>query len=91
MRQSDEACRQAGIKFIPLPMETFGGMHSQTVSCISKISKALASHAGKPESEVASHLFQRLGVLLAKGNSALILSRNPESLSPDLDGDPDST
>ena len=76
--------------FIPLPFETYGGLHEKSISTISKISRALSSHSGKPPSEVTSHLFQRLGVLLAKGNSALILSRAPKSPSSDLDGDQDT-
>ena len=56
---------------------------------ISRIGKALAGHTGKLESEVVSHLFQRLGILLAKGNSALVLSRSPHISSSDLDGDAD--
>ena len=73
-----------------MPFETFGGLHQRSVSVITKISRALSSHSERPTSEVTSHLFQRLGVLLAKGNSALILSRAPKPPSQDLDGDQDT-
>ena len=65
IRQSFEACQQEGILFIPIPFETFGGLHQKSISVISKISRALSSQSGKEPSEVSSHLFQRLGVLLA--------------------------
>ena len=90
MRQSSEACQQAGLHFFPLPFETFGGLHPKSISIVTTISRALSAHSGNPSSEVTSHLFQRLGVLLAKGNSALILSRAPKLPSADLDGDQDS-
>ena len=76
-----------GNRLIPLlPYETFGVASSSTISTISRIGKSLAAHSEHQESKVVSHLFQRLGVLLAKGNSALLLS-SPPHISPDLDGD----
>ena len=38
---------------------------------------ALARHTGLEEAEKTRHLFQRLAVLLAKGNAALFLNRVP--------------
>ena len=60
MNQADEDCKREGISFLPLPFETFGGLHSQSVRVVSKIGRALAGHTCKQESEVISHLFQRL-------------------------------
>ena len=82
--------KREGINFLPLPFETFGGLHSQTIRVISKIGRALAGHTGRLESEVVSHLFQRLGILLMKGDSALILSRSPHQPPSLLDGDLDT-
>ena len=42
---------------------------------------ALARHTGQEESEA-----QKLAVLLAKGNAALLLNRVPTYPSPDTDG-----
>ena len=39
--------------------------------------------------EVTRHLFQRLGVLLARGNAALILNRVPVYTDAIVDGDQD--
>ena len=52
-----------------MPFESLGGLHPTTSATITKIGKGLAAHSGKSEGEVVSHLFQRLGVLLAKGNA----------------------
>ena len=89
IRQSYDACHKEGISFLPLPIETLGGFHPTTTSTISKIARALATHSSKPASEVSSHLFQRLGILLTKGNSALVLSRAPSIPASVLDGDRD--
>ena len=41
----------------------------------------------KEEDDAIRHLFQRLGVLLVKGNAALLLNRIPSFPLPELDGD----
>jgi hypothetical protein len=86
MTQAGEACRTAGLVFIPMPMETLGGWHEQTVDQVRKIGSALARHTGQEESEAIRHLGQRLSVLLAKGNAALILNRVPTFPDPEIDG-----
>ena len=86
MTQAGEACRTAGLVFIPMPMETLGGWHEQTVDQVRKIGSALARHTGQEESEAIRHLGQRLSVLLAKGNAALILNRVPTFPDPQIDG-----
>ena len=86
MTQAGEACRAAGLAFIPMPMETLGGWHKQTVDQVRKIGSALARHTGQEESEAIRHLGQRLSVLLAKGNAALILNRTPTFPDPEIDG-----
>ena len=89
MRQNFEECRKEGVHFMPLPIETFGGFHEQSVSIINKIGTQLAKHTGRLESEVISHLYQRLGILLVKGNSALVLSRSVDAATANIDGDID--
>ena len=50
----------------------------------------LASHTGKKADEQIKHLFQRLGILLMRGNSALILNRTPRHAdAAEVDGDQD--
>ena len=58
MRQSHDDCNREGISFIPLPVETLGGWHSQAVE---HITRQLARHTGREDEEVVRHLFQRAG------------------------------
>ena len=69
-----------------LPVETLGGWHDQTVSQVKRLGSPLGRQTGQEESEVIHHLAQRLAVLLAKGNAALLLNRVPTFPSPDIDG-----
>ena len=81
------ACEREGICFIPLPVESLGGWHKRAVEVLRKLAKAQARTTGKEEDEAIRHLFQRLGVLLVKGNAALLLNRIPSFPPPELDGD----
>ena len=49
----------------------------------------LARNLGKDEDEVVRHLCQRLGVLIVRGNAAMMASRHPTFAPPEVDGDPD--
>ena len=86
MTKHGEGCRLAGLVFIPLPFETLGGWHEETVTQVKRLGSALARHTGQEESEAIRHVAQRLAVLLAKGNAALLLNRVPAFPSPDTDG-----
>ena len=86
MAQAGEACRREGLVFIPLPMETLGGWHDQTVLQVKKLASAQARHNGEEQSVATRHLYQRLSVLLIRGNSALLLNRIPTFTSPEISG-----
>ena len=87
MTKHGEGCRLAGMVFLPLPMETLGGWHDQTVSLVKRLGSALARQTGQDESEAIRHLSQRLAVLLAKGNASLLLNRVPTFPPPHVDGE----
>ena len=53
---------------------------------VKRLGSALTRHTGQEESEAIRHVAQRLAVLLAKGNAALLLNRVPTYPSPDTDG-----
>ena len=86
MNQAGEACRREGISFIPMPWETLGGWHEETVAQVKKLASAQARQTGEDQSEVTRHLYRRLSVLLTRGNAALLLNRLPSFASPDVDG-----
>ena len=49
----------------------------------------MTRNLGKNEDEVVRHLRQRLGVLIARDNAAMMASRHPTFAPPEVDGDPD--
>ena len=75
--KSGEPCRQQGISFIPLAADTLGGWHSVAIEQIQKLGRALARQSGEDEDKTIRHLFQKLSLLLMRGNSALLLNRVP--------------
>jgi hypothetical protein len=86
MREAGEQCRREGIVFIPLALESLGGWHEAAVLEVKKLGSALARHTGQVEGVAIGHLFQKLSVLLVKGNSALVSNRMPGNLDPSHDG-----
>ena len=76
----------AGLVFIPMAVETFGGWEESAVTQLKKLGAALARHTGEEESEKIRHLYERLAILLVKGNAALFLNRLPTHPSPLIDG-----
>ena len=77
MRTSADACRAQGITFLPLAAETFGGWHEVAVDQVRKLAGALARHNVQEEGEAISHTWSRLGVLLQRGNAAMMANRIP--------------
>ena len=65
------------------------GWHEEAASLITRLARQLASHSGKETDEQTKYLFQRLGILLMRGNSALILNKTPRHVDAEVDGDQD--
>ena len=86
MRISADACRAQGISFLPLAAETFGGWHEVAEAQVKKLAVALARHNGREEGEVISHTWSRLGVLLQRGNAAMMANRIPTFPAAPTDG-----
>ena len=82
-------CDREGIQFFPIVVEALGGWHSDAAAAVSKLARQLASHTGREEEETTRYLFQRLSLLLMRGNAALILNRTPFHVSAEVDGDQD--
>ena len=60
MTQAGEACRREGIVFAPMPWETLGGWHEETVEQVKKLASAQARQTGEEQSEATRHLYQKL-------------------------------
>ena len=70
-------------------VETLGGWHPEASEVITKLAQQLSSRTGGDPTETSRHLFQRLSVLLNRGNASLILSRIPDFVDAVTDGDLD--
>ena len=86
VRGAEEECRAQGIAFLPLVAESFGGWHNVADREVKKLGSALARHTGQEEGEAISHLWQRLGVLLQRGNAAMLGNRVPALPDARVDG-----
>ena len=86
MNQAGEACRREQILFVPMPMETLGGWHEATELQVKRVASAQARHTGEELSDATRHLYQKMAVLLVKGNSALLNNRIPVFPSPEITG-----
>ena len=84
-----EACNAEGIQFVALPIETLGGWDRRAMKILNKLGHQLARHTGREDTEVLRHMYQRLGILLMRGNASLLLSRSPNLIPPHIDGDVD--
>ena len=82
-------CKNEGIDFIPVVVETLGGWHEESEKVIIKLARQLSTQSGQRYEETSRHLFQRLSILLTRGNAALITNRIPTSVDPVIDGDLD--
>ena len=85
-RGAAEDCRREGIAFLPLAVESFGGWHSAAEAEVRKLGAALARQNGQEEREVLGHLWGRLGLLLQRGNAAILGNRLPTHPIPAVDG-----
>ena len=56
MDQSWEACRQEGLFFAPLPVETFGSWHNDAAKELRRIAIAAARNRGKDEAIMADNI-----------------------------------
>ena len=67
-----QSCRQQGISFVPLVVETLGGWDSEASFHLSKIAEMTAQRSDKKAALVSRHFFQRLSVLLQRANASLM-------------------
>ena len=70
-----EACRDEGIEFYPLPVETTGGWEEGAIAVIKRLAKAMARASCQEEGEAVKHLFSKLSILLMRSNASMILNR----------------
>ena len=86
VRGAQEDCRRQGIAFLPMAAESFGGWHSVAEQEVRKLGTALARHTRQEEEEAVRHLWGRLGILLQRGNAAILGNRVPTYPDTHIDG-----
>ena len=86
IRGAQDDCQRQGIAFIPMVAESFGGWHTAAEREVKKLGAALARHTGQDEGQATGHLWGRLGILLQRGNAALLANRVPGHPDAVIDG-----
>ena len=86
MREAGELCRQQGIAFVPLAMESLGGWHEVTVAQVKKLASSLSRQTGQDEKVAIGHITSRCSLLLQKGTAALLLNRVPNQVAAQVTG-----
>ena len=73
--------------------QVFGGKKFLMIAVVdilveegAKLGSTLARHTGEEEGEAVRHLWGRLGILLQKGNAAILGNRVPSFPPPQIDG-----
>ena len=87
-RETEDACRQEGLVFVPFALETLGGFHSGALAQVKLLGSALARSKGLDENEVTSQFFGRISLCLMRGNAVILSSRSPDQdiPVPEIDG-----
>ena len=82
MDQSGEACRKENMVFLPLPMETLGGWHEQTVKAVKKLacSSGQADRRGSERHDASSGA--EIGCSAGKRKCLIIVKQNAKFLQP---------
>ena len=71
--------------FIPIVMETLGGLAEDSIATLRSLGKAIAQRVGSDTSVTTKQLFHRSAIALWRGNATLWLHRQP-ILPPSVDG-----
>ena len=72
-------------KTVALACHSMGGWSEVAVEQIDKIIQVMAATRGEEPAELSLHTFQRLGIVLQRGNAAM-MARRMDFLSAEVDG-----
>jgi hypothetical protein len=67
----EDACRAAGIGFLPLVVEVLGGWEDEAAGCIASVGRLQGQRLNSDPGASVRHLFQRMAICLCRGNAAL--------------------
>ena len=81
---TEDACREEGITFIPMICEAHGGGWGPAAHKVwSELAKHKALASGEQDSTIVGQLLQSMGLILHRENARSILRRSPNYLSDD--------
>jgi hypothetical protein len=72
LRTHEDNCRVEGISFVPLVVESFGGWDLDAARHLREMALCSARRTGAVPSITINHFFQRLSVVLQRGNAFLL-------------------
>ena len=76
-RQVGDKVRELNMNFVPMSISNFGSWSDTAINMITRIGRAKSVRAGTNIGKTVASCFQRLGILLMRGNSELMLNRLP--------------
>ena len=79
------ACTAVGVSFVPIVMESLGGMSALAVNTLGGIGRLLGQRLGIPTADSIRHLFQNCSISVWRGNAAMWSRRSP-TFSSSIDG-----
>ena len=82
---NEAKCEEAGYKFLPLAVETFGGWGNSGRETLRQLARKLSINKNIPMSKVVPRIYTTLSVILQKENIFAILNREPKSKIPLFD------
>ena len=86
LRNYGARCQAAGLVYVPVTIDTFGGWHSLALETIGRLSQELARATDGELGVVCRHLRQRLAICFLRDNVAMLGARLPTFASPEVDG-----
>ena len=75
--QDSDACREVGVSFVSLLVETIGGWSEIASQTITSIGHLHGKYQGSNLEDTTRHLFQCLSISLWWGNSTMWVTRSP--------------
>jgi hypothetical protein len=86
-RKCRAACEAKQLAFVPLPVTTLGAWHPMAAEHLRDFARLQASRSGRDKGLTIKHFFERLSILLQRGNANMLFSRSQGSnLQSNLDG-----
>ena len=75
-RDHEADCSNSGIQFHPMVVETLGGWAEEASKQLKRMASNTARRTGAVYSVTVRHMFERLAVILQRGNASILLRKS---------------